>query len=386
MRDVKSRVYFEQMKGRGTRTVSSTDLMAVTPDATSKTGFVIVDAVGVCESDKTDSRPLERKRSLPFDQLINSIGVGVRDVDTLTSLAGRLSRLNTEIDESTRTEIQSAAGGKTLRELTNVLLDSLDPDKHVEKAKELFGTDSPDSEQLKKAFDELVRAACSPFDDPKLRNLLVDIRKRNEQIIDTVSKDKVIFAGPDDQAQAKARLYVETFRKFVEEHKDELTALQILYSRPYARRGLTYEAVKQLSEAIKRPPHNLTPELLWMAYERLEKSKVKGAGPQKLLTNIVSLVRFATGAVDVLEPFSDAVDHRFEEWLAQQERLGRRYTSEQKEWLIMIKDHIATSLEIGIDDFENVPFNQKGGAVKAYQLFGQELNDISEELNAVLVK
>jgi len=60
MRDIHSNVYFEQMKGRGTRTISSTDLKAVTPDAENKTGFIIVDAVGVCESDKTDSRPLER--------------------------------------------------------------------------------------------------------------------------------------------------------------------------------------------------------------------------------------------------------------------------------------------------------------------------------------
>ena len=55
MHDVKSRVYFEQMKGRGTRTISSTDFRAVTRDAFNKTHFVIIDAVGVCEHDKTDS-------------------------------------------------------------------------------------------------------------------------------------------------------------------------------------------------------------------------------------------------------------------------------------------------------------------------------------------
>jgi type I restriction enzyme R subunit len=123
-----------------------------------------------------------------------------------------------------------------------------------------------------------------------------------------------------------------------------------------------------------------------LAYEQLEKSKVKGAGPQKLLTNIVSLVRFAVGSVDVLEPFSETVNRKFGEWFAAQETLGRKFTPEQKEWLIMVKDHIATSLRIEMDDFENVPFNQKGGAVKAYQLFGQELNKVLEELNTVLVK
>jgi len=386
MRDVKSSVYFEQMKGRGTRTISPTDLLAVTPDASNKTGFVIVDAVGVCESDKTDSRPLERKRSVPFDKLVGSVALGVRDVDTLTSLAGRLSSLNVEVDEKSRIEIQAAAGGKTLKQLINDLLDAVDPDKHLEKAKEIFNTDSPTGEQLKKASEELAKVASSPFDDPKLRNTLIDVKKRSEQIIDTVSKDVLVFAGADEQAKVKARLYVEAFRKFIEENKDELTALQIIYSKPYAVRHLTYEAIKQLAEAIRKSPYNLTPELLWMAYKQLEKSKVKGAGPQKLLTNIVSLVRFVIGTVDVLEPFAETVNQRFNDWLAQQVKQGRRFTPEQLEWLNMIKEHIATSLTIGIEDFENVPFNQKGGAIKANKLFGQELNKLLEELNTVLVK
>jgi len=387
MRDVKSGVYFEQMKGRGTRTVSSTDLTAVTPDAVHKTGFVIVDAVGVCESDKTDSRPLERKRSVPFDKLIMSVALGVRDVDTITSLAGRLARLDKEIGEKERTEIESAAGGKPLNHIMNDLLDAVDPDKQLEKAKELFKTEKPSAEQVKKASEELVKSACVLFDDPKFRNTVIDVKKRSEQIIDVVSKDHLIYAGADERAKTElAKLRVKNFSDFIESNKDELTALQIIYSKPYGQRHLTYEAIKQLADAIQKPPYSLTPELLWMAYKQLEKSKVKDAGPQKLLANIVSLVRFAIGRVDVLEPFSETVNHRFEEWVVGQERSGRKFTAEQKEWLTMIKDHIATSVSIGMDDFENVPFNQKGGAVKAYQLFGQELKKIMEELNTVLAK
>jgi type I restriction enzyme R subunit len=386
MRDVKSSVYFEQMKGRGTRTISSTDLNAVTPDSTHKTHFVIIDAVGVCESDKTDSRPLERKRSIPFDKLVTSVALGARDADSLTSLAGRLARLDMEIDYKERMEIEATAGGRSLRQIIDVLFDAVDPDKQLEKAKEIFKTDSPTAEQMKEASEELVKDACAPFDDPTFRNTVIDVKKRSEQIIDTVSKDVLVFAGGDEQAASKARLMVDSFKRFIEDNKDELTALQIIYSKPYGQRHLTYETIKQLAEAITKPPYNLTPELLWLAYERLEKSKVKGAGPQKLLANIVSLVRFAVGSVDVLEPFSETVNHRFDEWLAEQEKLERKFTPEQKEWLTMVKDHIATSLSIGVDDFENVPFNQKGGAVKAYQLFGQELNNILEELNTVLVK
>jgi type I restriction enzyme R subunit len=372
------------MKGRGTRTVSSTDLRGVTPDALNKTSFVIVDAVGVCESDKTDSRPLERKRSVPFEKLVEQVGLGVRDVDTLTSLAGRLSRLNVEINDKDRRDIEATVG-KTLNRVINDLLDAVEPDKQLEKAKELFGTEKPTAEQLSKAAEELTKAACSPFDNPKFRNTVVEVKKGSEQTIDIVSKDVVVYAGPDERAKMElARKRVDSFGDFIEKNKDELTALQIIYSKPFAGRLLTYDAIKELAEAIKKPPYNLTPELVWMAYEQLEKSKVKGAGPQKLLTNVVSLVRYAIGAVDVLQPFSETVNQRFDSWLAEQDKQRKRFTPEQRGWLNMIKEHIATSLTVGIKDFENVPFNQKGGAIRAYQVFGSELDRIIEELNEVL--
>jgi type I restriction enzyme R subunit len=381
MRDVKSRVYFEQMKGRGTRVISSTDFNAVTPDASNKTHFVIIDAVGVCENDKTDSRPLEKKRGIPFDKLLHLVALGNRDEDILTSLEGRLSRLDREIDEKDRKEIEDSSGGKSLKEVINNLLDAVDPDKKIEKAKEVFNTETPTDGQVKKATEELVKQACIPFDSASFRNTLITIKQKNEQIIDTVSKDRVILAGFDERAKEKARTIVDTFRRFIEENKDELTAIQLIYKKPYGQRHLTYEQIRQLADSIEKPPYNLTPDLVWQAYEQLEKSKVKGAGPQKLLTNIISLIRFTIGETEILEPFSDTVEQRFTEWLAQQEGLGKRFTAEQMEWLKLIKDHIATSLSIGMDDFEYAPFYEKGGAVKVYQLFGQQLNGILQELN-----
>jgi type I restriction enzyme R subunit len=381
MRDVKSQVYFEQMKGRGTRVISSTDFNAVTPDASNKTHFVIIDAVGVCENDKTDSRPLEKKRTIPFDKLLQLVALGNRDEDILTSLAGRLARLDREADEKDKKEIEVSSGGKPLKEVINNLLDAVDPDKKIEKAKEIFNTESPTNEQIKKASEELAKQACIPFDNSSFRNTLIAIKQKNEQIIDTVSKDRLIFFGFDEKAKEKARTIVDTFKRFIEENKNELTAIQLIYKKPYGRRQLTYEEIKQLAESIKKPPYFLTTEVIWQAYEQLEKSKVKGAGPQKLLTNIISLMRFAMGQSDVLEPFSDMVDRRFNGWLTQQEALGKKFTAEQMAWLKLIKDHIATSLSIEMDDFEYAPFYEKGGAVKVYQLFGQQLNGILDELN-----
>ncbi len=384
MRDIKSRVYFEQMKGRGTRIISPDDLNAVTPDVSHKTHFVIVDAVGVCENDKTDSRPLERKPSVPFDKLIMSVALGNRDEDTLTSLAGRLARLEREIGEKDRKEIEDASEGKPLRQIINKLLDTVDPDKHIEKAEEIFHTKTPTDEQIIKAAEALTNEACTPFDNPKLRNTIIEIKQRNEQVIDTVSKDNIIFAGFDAQAKEKARTIVDSFKKFIQENKNEITALQIIYSKPYGKRHLTFDQIKNLADAIEKPPYRLTADLLWQAYEQLEKSKVRRAGPQKLLTNIISLIRFAIGESDFLEPFPDIEDRKFKEWLASQERGGRRFTPEQMAWLEIIKDHISTSLSISAEDFEYTPFNEKGGAVRFYNVFGTDSDIILEELNEAL--
>jgi type I restriction enzyme R subunit len=384
MRNVNSSVYFEQMKGRGTRTISSTDLQAVTPDTKNKTHFVIVDAVGVCEKDKTDSRPLERKKSVAFDKLLLSVAMGNRDKDTLTSLAGRLARLEQEITTGDRKEIEKASDGKSLKEMVNGLLDAVDPEKHIEKAKEIFQTQTPTEDQVKQAAEKIVSDACSPFDDPKVRNTIIEIKRKNEQIIDTVSTDEVISAGFDESAKEKAKSVVDTFEKFINENKDEITALQIFYSKPFGQRHLSFSQIKQLAEAIEKPPYRLTPELLWKAYEKLEKSKVRGGTPQSLLTNIISLIRFAMGESDVLVPYSETVNERFNRWFSKQREQGRTFTGEQVVWLRMIRDHIATSLTIEPDDFEDKPFSDRGGAYRLFQLFGNDSKGILNELNEAL--
>jgi type I restriction enzyme, R subunit len=386
MRDVKSSVYFEQMKGRGTRTISETDLQAVTGDALYKTHFVIVDAVGVCEADKTDSKPLETKRNVSFEKLMKGIVLGKRDGDSLSSLASRLTRLDKMLSEEERTEIEEASNGLSLKDMSNRLLDAIDPDKIIDVAKETFKTEKPSQTQLKDSSQKLATEACKPFNKPVLRNTILEIKQRNEQVIDDISKDEVTSRGFDGSAKEKAKKRIETFKKFIEENKDELTALQLIYGKKYGKRHLTYEAIKELAEAIKKPPYNLSTQQIWNAYEQLERSKVQGAGPQKLLTNIISLIRFTTGDANILEPFPEYVEERFKQWLTEQKKRGQEFSLEQLEWLTMIKKHIAASLEITRDDFEEVPFNQKGGLVKASKVFGSNFDQVIEELNGVLVK
>jgi type I restriction enzyme R subunit len=280
---------------------------------------------------------LERKRNVPLEKLLESVALGIRDEATVSSLAARLARLGRALTVPQRREIETAATGKPLHTLVHDLLRSIDPDAHEQRAMELFQTETPAPEQIELAAKELTDEACAPFDDHKLRKKIVEVKRQNEQTIDTVSKDKLIDAGFDDLSKERARATVETFKKFIEDNQDELTALQIIYSQPYGKRHLTYQAIEQLASAIERPPTNLGLEKVWDAYEQLEKSKVRRAGPQKILTNIVSLLRFTLGEAEVLEPWPETVEARFQEWLKQQKKAGRTFAPEQIEWLNMIK-------------------------------------------------
>jgi type I restriction enzyme, R subunit len=366
MRAVKSRTYFEQMKGRGVRVIGETDFQAVTPDAPAKERFVIVDAVGVTETDLVDTQPLDRKPTEPLDRLFKRISFGARDPDLASTIAGRLARLDRRLTREDREELEELSGGMSLQQIAHGLVEAIDPDLP--------------EEQRKPRID----AALAPLaTNPELRERIVEVRRSYEQAIDETSKDELIKAGYSKGATDRARLTVESFERFIEENKDEITALQILYSRPYQQR-LTFKEVKELANTIGRPPYQWTPAKLWAAYEALDRSKVRGSGG-RVLTDIVSLVRFALHQEGKLVPYPELVRQRFDAWLLQQENAGRTFTPEQLDWLRRIRDHVAGSLGIASVDFEYTPFVEHGGLGKAARVFGDELAPLLEELNEALV-
>jgi type I restriction enzyme R subunit len=386
LRDVRSRSYFEQMKGRGTRVLTPTDLQAVSgADAHAKTGFIIVDAVGVCESDKTDSRPLERKRTVAFKDLLLGVALGKRDEDTLTTLAGRLARLDREITGEQRKQVEEM-GGKPLAQLSSSLLRAIDPDVIAEKATGKPGA-SPDEvapSLMEKTRQELITEACKPFDRPAFRDFLTQAKQEAEQIIDVTTIDTITHQGFDAAARQKAAGLVKTFRDYVEQHHAEIAALQILYSRPYRQR-LTEPMLKELERKLRDANATWNEETLWQAFAATEPRKVKGRSVVNRFADLVPLVRFALEQQPVLEPFATSVQARFESWLAGKTKAGTEFTADQRAWLDLIRDHVATSLSIEPDDFDYAPFNQRGGLGKAHQLFGPQLPSLLEELNTLLV-
>ena len=392
MRAVRSRVLFEQMLGRGTRVISDTDFQSVTttPQA-HKTRFVIVDAVGVTEQELIETGSVDRKPFTPLKSLLEAVALGAVDDDLLGSLARRLGMLEKRMSASQRAEIAKMLAVPTapeiftdLRGLSNAMLDAIDPDAIYAAA--IIGRGGsetrpyvPSESELESARQMLVQRAILPLaSSPDLRNYL----QEREILIDETSIDEVVKVGFDQDATARSRQLIESFQQFIQDHKDEITALQILFSRPYSQRQLDFPLVRQLAEHLcqdlkESDPLYMTQEL-WQAYMQLEKDHVRGAGEKRVLADLVSLVRHAAMS-DELVPYPERVQNRYHEWL-----VGKNFSPQQLWWLDEIARHIGINLSISQEDLNYFGFQARGGQVAVLKLFGEKLPAILDELNKVL--
>ena len=382
MRDVRSRNYFEQMKGRGTRVLSKDDLQKVTPSATeNKDHFVIVDAVGVTESKKTETRTLERKPTVSMKELMMNIALGARDEDTLTSLANRVIRLSCKMERSEHKQFRETVG-KSAEQVAEGLLNAFDEDIIHAKACTENGTVSPTPEQNAKAQKALIKQAVEPFQKPEVRDFIENVRRSHDQIIDSVNLDKVLFAGYSANREENADRVISTFKDFIEENKDEILALRIIYNEQYKNRPMVLKSLTELYQ--KLCAKGVTVERLWDCYAIKQPDKVK-KGTLAQITDLISLIRFQMGYADTLAPFSDRVNYNFKQWTFRRNTGAVHFTAEQMEWLRLIKEHIITSLSILPEDLEYTPFDSKGGLGGFYQVFGEKYQEILDEMNEEVV-
>ena len=389
MRDVKSRSYYEQMKGRGTRTCTVEELKAKgTPTAKySKDHFVIIDAIGVEQSQKTDSRPLEKAPGVSLKDLLNSVAVGNTSEEVLTSLANRLIRLDRQLSEKDKATFVANANGLTINQVVKQLLNAYDPDTLVNSEIAIrtgMRGQAPEAieKQISIAQNTLIEAAVEVFNNPDLRDFIIDIRKQYDQIIDVVNIDTISSIGWVKDQETEASTTLANFAEWIQLHKDEITALQVFYSQDYRHRTFTYKMIKDLCEKLKSEQPLLAPLHVWRAYELLGKAS---GSPKNELIALVSLIRNVVGIDASLTPYDKTVDQNFKDWaFKKQAGAAIKFTPEQMDWLRMIKDYVANSFSIEKDDFDLSPFNAEGGLSKMWMLFGEETDKIIEELNRVL--
>jgi type I restriction enzyme, R subunit len=397
------------------RVVSTDELRQVTSDAATKDHFVIVDAVGVSEHAMVDTtRQLDRQPTVPLNQILNRVSFGAQDADTLSTLAGRLARLQHKMTAEDHEKLQSLTGGLPLSTITHALLAAVDPDAQRERAAAgLPEGEAPDEAQLAAAAAELAGAATHIFmTSAAFRDLLLRVHERQEKFIDDANPDELIAAGFSGDATEHARQLVASFEEYIETHKDEIDALQILYSRPRAERAetarqvkalgkriaddrttyelgtrdggapLTYERLQTLRHKLQEAHPTWTTERLWLAYEQLEKGRARGASAERTLTDLITLVRHAIAPEDSpLIPYADLVRQRYQDWLAAQEAAGRAFIGEQRWWLDRIAESIALNLQVTPDDVDRDIY-ERGGRFGAERELGPEWQEILAQMNA----
>lgn len=387
MRDVKSINYFEQMKGRGTRTIDLDSLRKVSPNANyTKDHFVIVDAIGVTKSLKTDSRPLEKKPGVSLKDLLQAIAVGARDEELFTSLANRLTRLDKQISEKEKIKFAEKANGKSVSQVVKELLSAFNPDviEDIETRIMHEKVGAPPVEinnAIASAIEKLQNQAAIVFTG-ELNEYIENVRKAHFQKIDLINPDEVINIGWDKENTNTAKEIIANFTTWMEQNRDELVALQIFYNQPYRRRELTYTMIKDVLEKLLHDKPTLAPLNVWRAYETLEQSN---GSPKFEMIAIVSLIRSVCGIDATLTSYDKVVDKNFREWLFKKQAGTTKFNEEQMQWLRMIKDYVINSFHIDKDDFDLNPFNAQGGLGKFYQLFKEDYEKIIVELNEVLV-
>lgn len=365
MRDVKSKNYYEQMKGRGVRTINENDLQSITPNATKKDKFYIIDAVGVTQSPKNLHAPLERKKGVSFEKLLNEIAVGKSDDESISTLAVRVANLQTKLDKEDEEKIINLCG-KNLNQIANELLNTIDAD---------FTNDKSEDE-IQNAKDE----ALKPFYSPIFRQTLLEFAKKSKLYIDELSVDKVISV----QNLQNPKELIKNFKEFIHANKDEITALSIIFSQSYKTRFLTYELIKELETKLKSANLKFQTENLYNAFNATLPEKVKSKTPLKSLMDLIQIVKFAIGFTDELESFSSRANSMFELWKGRQIQKGINFSPAQLDFLNLIKEQIIANSYISSENLQE-NLSDKGGIFKAKSLFGEKLDEILIDLYSALV-
>jgi type I restriction enzyme, R subunit len=371
MRDVRSAQYFEQMKGRGARTIPSADFQAVTPDAQNKTRFVIVDAIGVTEHDFVDP-PLNRDKGISLQKLLEKVANLTITEDEVATLASRLAALELQLSPGERQELDGVAG-MPVRGLIRGLVDAVDPDAQAL----LLETAAEPATAIQKLLDDAVQPFAA---NPELRHRILELRRAHDRVIDEVSIDVLLDArGVVDPN--RARSVVNSWKAYLDENRDEITAIQVIGE---ARgRRVAFVDIKELADRISRPPHNWTPDVLWTAYESLDATHVRHSDAHTL-TDLVSVLRFTLGLDAELVPYGDAVRERYAGWLAQQAQSGSEFSPVERWWLDHMVNVIATSAGIEPQDLDNAPFMERGGLDGAIRDLGPTVGELVGRLNSEL--
>lgn len=216
--------------------------------------------------------------------------------------------------------------------------------------------------------------------NPEFRQRILELRATHDRVIDEISVD-VLLDSDGVVDTTRARSIVESWTQYLIDHRDEITAIQLMQEA--RERRVSFAEIKDLAERISRPPHNWIPDLIWLAYEAIEVGRVRHSD-RHTLTDLVSLIRFATKLDDQLVPYTEQVHQRYAGWLAQQQQAGVTFSAAERWWLDKMVEVIAASAGVSTEDLDNAPFIERGGADGAIRDLGPQAATLIDQLNTNL--
>ena len=377
LRGVSSSTYFEQMKGRGARTIDADEFQTVTPDAAVKTKFLLVDAVGVTDSLLVEAKPLQpaSQRQVSLQKLLGKAANHTISTDEAAALSARLAALNGQITEAERAEL-ATVGGRSVHQIARDLAGATDED--AQEAARVAGGAA--------AQHALVVEAVVPLADVEFRARIVSIRRKYDLPFDEHTQDVLLSVEARTLDRDGAQQTVEDWRAYLEENRDLTAALRVAFSDPRRDPRAVYAQLADLAQQVERPPHQWTPALLWDAYRKL--GIASGNGGHKGVPELVSILRYELGLDSGLHPYRSVIEERLANWLTRQEQAGRRFTGDQRWFIDHIAAAIASRLHVSEDVLDDPPFTEYGGADGFCQAFGDDerarslLTELNKELPA----
>ncbi|WP_219414720.1 DEAD/DEAH box helicase family protein [Pseudonocardia nigra] len=378
LRGVSSPTYFEQMKGRGARTIETDEFQRVTPDARAKEKFLLVDPVGVTDSPLVDAKPLQpaSQRQVSLEKLLNKAASQGITVNEAAALGSRLAKLDQQITAGERAELAELAGGETIQQIAHELERATDEEAQ-EAAFQAGGEDAQRS---------LVLAAVRTLAErPELRERILTIRRKYDLPYDEHTLDEVLSVEARLIDGKGSEETVEDWRRYMADNADEITAMRVTFDDPTRDPAAVYRSLKRLAAKIQAPPHRWTPDILWRAYQKL--GIARGNGGRKGVPELMAILRYELGLDTELRPFRSKVEANLANWLARQEQQGVHLTTDQVWWANKIAVALANRLCVTPDDLDGVPFTERGGVDGFVRDFGEDraeeiLNDLNRTLPA----
>jgi type I restriction enzyme, R subunit len=382
LRAVRSPVLFEQMKGRGARSIDADELKAVTPDAApdlTKDRFLLIDAVGVTDSPLVDARPLipaGERGGISLAKLLDKAGTRSLTADEAETLGRRLARIDRQLGVEERGLLAQTAGGVSLADLARRITDAVDVDTQ----------DRATHEGGPELARKLVHDAVAPLTSrPELRKLILEIRHQQDLTYDETTEVTITSLQEIPLAERAAKQLAE-FKTLLTKEEAESTAIRVaLGSGAKVSPREARDALKELAGRIKATNRAWTTGVLWEHYDQVGKAAAS-PGKETGLGDLVRLIRYELGADDELRPYRTVVEERFEGWLLRQEQAGVEFTDEQLWWLERIKNAIVTDIGIEPGDFGHAPFSERGGGRGFMRAFGDKdralelLDELNQEL------